>query len=417
MIHVHPTSAQYGVGSVLDVAVYYDQPVQSDKTVNIHSSDTSVASPRVTSVVVPAGQVLATFQVDLVGEGSAVLTANDGVDTAQLNITVPHQTLLITVPLSPITEAVRQSDGVHLVISIPDVSDLMNDHGFYTIRVQTHRSGEYIDLTGESPEPASVVGSSQPPWHLDGTSLTLNVDGTEWDVQFDGPGDWDVLRVSQVVERQAPVEVSEGLGGSVVISTTDVGSDHRISVTGGTAASILGLPQNSVFQGKDVDIPLVMSQTSYTFVDPLGNIGDGYRYRLLTPDGDTSQWSQEAVATNPQELSLSQLCRATIRIVDQAGNPLSGRTVLISNSWSVYTIPGTEYKITGFRKELITDDDGYAETYLVRGMTVDVSVVGTPIVRRVTIPDQDTVDLLDPSIGVDDRWSIVVETIPEGVSS
>jgi hypothetical protein len=65
---------------------------------------------------------------------------------------------------------------------------------------------------------------------------------------------------------------------------------------------------------------------------------------------------------------------------------------------------------------VLTDQAGYAETMLVKEAVVDITIGGTGIVRRITVPDTGTeFDVMSAIAAADDVFQIQIPDIPAAV--
>jgi hypothetical protein len=118
-----------------------------------------------------------------------------------------------------------------------------------------------------------------------------------------------------------------------------------------------------------------------------------------------------------QALDLSQLSKMTFRVVNMQGLPIVSYIVMVSNNYIPMskTVGSTEYAVLGSPIELTTDENGYAETYLVRGMEVEVAFEGTPVRRTITVPDQASFELIGLVTAAGDPFDINEPNIPTGI--
>jgi hypothetical protein len=89
----------------------------------------------------------------------------------------------------------------------------------------------------------------------------------------------------------------------------------------------------------------------------------------------------------------AQLCELTATFIDAGGTYLNGVRVRFSPALSTGQISGV-----GFVGEDVTaasEEDGSFSMLVVRGLTGLLTVSGTDLVRRVIIPDQETIDVFE----------------------
>lgn len=289
-------------------------------------------------------------------------------------------------------------------------------------RIRWHRSisgqsGPYSAVTAAAATAPVLTSPNTEPHALNGRTLELQIDGaTDVSVVFSD--------ADPVSSAQAAAEVSGATGlltatvnsdGQLVLTGVSTGSDSTIEVTGGDAAPYLGWAAGDGAQGLDADTVLVGGTHEYFYTD-YNSSGD-YWYRAELRHSVTADSSGLGVAfpaNSADSVPKSQSLVAFVRLAGLNGYALAGRRVTISNMFSpnLATDQGRNWGIFRHYAQMTTDRNGYAETRLMRGATVDVSIDGTGFVRRITVPTTgDSVDLLDASLVVADEFGIVQPTI------
>lgn len=92
-----------------------------------------------------------------------------------------------------------------------------------------------------------------------------------------------------------------------------------------------------------------------------------------------------------------ELCRVFVRWIGGDGKPVVGRTITFDSTLGVIRhvgVGGLSF-LSGGRVTTVTDANGEAEIFLIRGGTFEVTMTGTGVTRRVTIPSVTTANLLD----------------------
>mgnify|MGYP006928358148 CR=1 FL=1 len=104
----------------------------------------------------------------------------------------------------------------------------------------------------------------------------------------------------------------------------------------------------------------------------------------------------------------SELCRVFLRWIKGDGQPAVGRIITFDSTLSTirHLGRGGATFLSGDRVAMTTDASGQAEIFLLRGATFEVSMTGTGITRRVTIPEAVTANLLDLVGEAADQFSI-----------
>ena len=96
----------------------------------------------------------------------------------------------------------------------------------------------------------------------------------------------------------------------------------------------------------------------------------------------------------------ANLCELFVRLVGIDGKPVSGREILVT--------PFIGDPVSGVNLTMVTDINGYASVKVKRGISVEVSFVGTAFLRILTVPNAAMADLLQvASIQGLDVYSIV----------
>lgn len=416
---VHPTSISLSrVGDIINLLVYLEDPATSAISLSASSSDESVVLVSPDSQIIDVGDQDANFDVSIVGEGTASLSFTDGTDVVDVPVDISHIPVQLEyLPPDPVKAVLTDVLQVEVEISLPDVDTLIQDHQLSRIHFQVSDDDgvSFRDLTSEFGSPAVVETSTDPDWNLDGAHLHLVSDSIDYSVVFEGRDPWTPQRVAEWIYNHTGLDAS--VSGDVVwLSTSSVGQQHYIEVVEGSAVDILGLQVEKVY-GTDVCPSLVSGIIDYTFVDTSEPaVGLLYRYRLETDGGDYSMWSDTLLSETQALVADDELCSMSVEIIDEDGDPIVGRKVVVSNPWIYVTVSGLTYAVAGSRWVLTTNSKGRAEVKLLRGMVVDVSISGTPLSRRIKVPDQDSADFFDPDIRTDaDRWSVVVDNTPSGL--
>lgn len=100
---ISPDEVEVQEGRTHSVIVSFSVEVSGDQTVMLHSSDTAVATVPA-SVVVPDGDISASFDITAVADGASTVTASHAAGTGQTDVTVTKRdpVLITGVPSSPI---------------------------------------------------------------------------------------------------------------------------------------------------------------------------------------------------------------------------------------------------------------------------------------------------------------------------
>ena len=103
-----------------------------------------------------------------------------------------------------------------------------------------------------------------------------------------------------------------------------------------------------------------------------------------------------------------ELCQVFIRWIGGDGQPVVGRTIAFDSTLSSvrHVGMGGAVFLAGGRVSMVTDERGEAEIFLLRGSTFEVTLTGTGITRRVTIPSTRNANLLNLIGEAQDQFSI-----------
>lgn len=291
--------------------------------------------------------------------------------------------------------------------------------GMDSIEVQrSSDAGEtYRALMAASAEAATVTGTNSEYFPLEDTSFTILISGVYYTVNFTDPGGYLAAdAVSDINTALSGLLTASTDSGSVVLTLDTTGYANYMTIVSGSALSPLGFTAGSSYYGKSAYIALT-SDTHYFFEDTQGVSGDYYRYRFVnSSSGAYTDWT-EMEAEDWWDVSQDQVCLAYAVLKDVEGSPLTDIVVGVSHSHSSdsVSISGSEAYTVGDYAETETDEEGYACLYLTRGAVVDVVLESTGVVRRITVPDSETVNLLDSSIAEDDLFEIQTFDLPSAI--
>jgi tRNA G46 methylase TrmB len=104
---------------------------------------------------------------------------------------------------------------------------------------------------------------------------------------------------------------------------------------------------------------------------------------------------------------IENLILGFVKLVDIQGRIASDREVAVYSPFISQKIG--DRLVTGGEFSTRTDNAGYASFYLLRGTTVDLSVLGTSLLQRVRVPSDLSLtefDLLDPAYADRDSFAV-----------
>lgn len=292
---------------------------------------------------------------------------------------------------------------------------------FDQLQVQRSKLGSpYTDaafITAASAEAPVLTGTTEGDFaSLSGKDLRIKVNGgAEQSVTFLSADPISLANVLSEINAGITDLTADNDGtGKVQLTGELEGSGGTIEVTGGTAATILGLSQ-TIVHGKDQHIGLQAGVDEYTYADLSGEASYWYRTRYYSSVTSTyGGWSDWIQGSTGAAVSADELIVGKIQMADIDGSALSGMRITLVNVYSPLIADG--YFIAGRSKQIETDGTGLAETVLIKGMMLDVVVEGTSIIRRIEVPSTGTeFDLLDASLVQDDPFQIQVPDLPSAV--
>jgi hypothetical protein len=327
----------------------------------------------------------------------------------------------------PATFATRQK--LELDFFVPSTDWEGTFDRFEVWRARTSPGGPYEALHDDSWLPAVLprdfVGAafgSGPSAVLVGKKVTFLVDETiPVEVTFTGTDPLTYAQAATQITAQSQGLLFSFVSGAVlVVRTVQAGLLAVLRCTGGEAASLLGLavtePESLAF-GRDARIVLIHAREQYGFVDPDGSPNFYYKLRYFnTVSKLTSDFTLPFQARRGTGVSAGNLVRCFVDVADLGGNASPNVEVLLGSSFAGLQVDGRI--IVGGDVKVLTDANGHAELLIPRGADVTLAIGGTSLARRFTVPTDPTIEsinMLDPSIGSDDLFTVKVANLPYAV--
>lgn len=308
--------------------------------------------------------------------------------------------------------------SISITVAVDDVNEVLEAYD----QIQIHRSmdgigGSYSDITASSPSAAVVAGTNDAPFTLNGTTLTIRVDdgaNQAVTVETADPVFIDQL-VTELEDKLTGVTVENGGTGNLSLTSGTEGTASIIEIVSGTALTPLGLTAEKT-TGKDRRITLQEDYTEFTFTDNGGDTSYYYKVRYYNSlTSQASDFSDPIVGSQSSPIT-SDLILATIDLVNLNGTPLSGKLITVSNSYDSDSLVVSSYGVLGSSIEFYTDASGHGEVNLVKGTVVDVSIAGSGVTRRITVPSSGvTFDLMASVAAADDIFQIQTPDIPDAI--
>ncbi len=293
-------------------------------------------------------------------------------------------------------------------ITIPaaNVEDLL-DLGFTRIEIwrSTDLGNLYSEITAASAQAAvldSAVASTT--YRMGGKLLKLKVSGgSERSISFSSVLDyWTpaqvVARINEVVASLASV-----VAGAVRLTAPTTGRASSILITYNDAAD-LGLAAGTLALGLAARPSLVSGTFVYVFSDVAGGSTDRYKWRFSANGADpVSEFSLRVLGELPP-VSSDLLSIATATFLGIDGRP-QRRTAVFASQGSPQSIAGY-FAGSAVPLTAMADEQGFLQVPLLRGARIRVGIEGTAFVRELTVPDDDTFDLLTAMAAAPDPFTV-----------
>lgn len=306
--------------------------------------------------------------------------------------------------------------SIRVIIAVDDVSDVLESYN----QIQVYRSmdgigGTYNEITASEPSAASVSGTNDAPFTLNGETLSVRIDdGAVQDVtvEEEDPVFIDPL-LTELLGKITDATLSNGGTGNLKIESTFTGTQSIVEITGGTGLTELGLTVGKV-TGQDRRVTLQDGYDEYTFIDSGGDTTYYYKVRFYNSyTGQTSDFSDPIPGAQVSPIA-AELVTASLDLVGLDGEPLADRLITISNVFDPDALVVSSHGVLGRAVTFSTDASGHGEISLVIGTVVDVSISGTGLTRRITVPDTDF-DLTAAVAAADDIFQIQTPSFPDAI--
>lgn len=307
--------------------------------------------------------------------------------------------------------------AVPIHIEVPNIDDIIRYYDEIEIQFSDEIAPPHavFSRTGAHALGASQTGAGTSLTNLAGTVLNLDVNGSLITHTFVGPNPMTIRSVLRELSTELDIEVSNA-SGHLKITTSDMGTDSRLTILEGTANSILGFTADSTTFGVDMNVDLLPTVTRYTYYDQTSPYEEGYyRYRFVnSATGRQDAWLPWFLGPGLVVVDPTSLIRGVIRLASLSGSPIQGAKVTVVNCYSPLVVD--TYFVAGASVTIETDAFGTAQTDLFRGAMVDVIIEGTSVIRRIQVPmEGESFDLLTPGLQLDDAFGIQVPDLPAAV--
>jgi hypothetical protein len=275
----------------------------------------------------------------------------------------------------------------------------------------------FVAITDLEATPATLNGSIEGPWNLNGQSMSVIIDGADAvTVSFSGTNPFLPTTARGIINAAFP-SLSVLLASEVPTDTDKLrltspsfGTQSILQVSG-AAATTLGLSTNRT-NGKSASPLLSVNTEIYTLNDFDGQSTYWYKARYLRAETNAvSEFSPPFLGSGGVALFGAALSIGKIAIADSTGSPIRGRRIIFvpTSSQVVSDGSGNNYGILPSvdRIVVVTDDNGRASVSLVKGQRLKVFIEGTSFQREFVVPTSDF-DILTVASVQPDPLSIVV---------
>lgn len=305
--------------------------------------------------------------------------------------------------------------AIRLNVRVPELQAALEAYDVMRIeRSTTLSSGPYTELTGEPPaQPATLTGTLAGPFSVDGLTFTFEIDGgDEVSVTFDGDNPMSPAVVIAQVNDAIGHNYASNDANHLKLESPSEGTTSSLHITGGTALSALGFTTNQRDLGTSPWVGLIDATRDYVFIDADG--ADTYYYRAWFYNTVSLRESPRSAPFRGSAsllLLTADLSLATVDVVDLTGKALAGQRITIFPVSKALRVGGFTVDLWK-RVTIETDNDGHAETSLIRGTTVRVLVEGSGFVREFVVPDLSTFDMFEVLGTAPDGFDVVYPNLP-----
>jgi hypothetical protein len=292
-------------------------------------------------------------------------------------------------------------------------------------RSQTTADGPYVPLHADTWRPATlplgspIVAPSPPQTGafvtIVGKDLHFLIDEkTPVDITFTGTDPLTLAQVAtQIAAQSNQLLSSYVISGQVVVQTTQIGEIATLRCAGGEAAALLGFDTTSAAFGADSRIQLTVGKEQYSVLDANGAPQFFYKTRFYNSASSLfSDYSLPSQAVTIVGVSAANLVRCYVDLVGSMGAALGGQEILIGLVFTGAIVEGKA--LVGGNTVLLTDVNGHAEMLIPRGQKITMAIGGTDLVRDITVPTDPNItslNLLDPSVGTNDLFTVQKQLI------
>lgn len=306
--------------------------------------------------------------------------------------------------------------SVRLRISVADIVTVMASYD--VIRVKKSTAGEggpFSDITAAAASAATLTAPTAGTYDVVSKTLQILRDGHgQVDIQF--TGGIVPLTTSEVVDQinaEVGVDIASDVSNALVLTSTITGSESKIEIVGGSAATDFGWSGGERNIGKEPYLTLQSNVSLYEFVDDDGEAGYYYVVNYFnTVNSLSSKDSSPFLGSTATLISASNLSIAKVDWVDGQGQAVPDVVFSFYQVYEPLQVEGLQVALHRASFYMETDNAGHAETTLVRGAKFKVVIEGTNIIREITVPDQTEFDLLALMGTANDPFDVAEPNFP-----
>lgn len=301
---------------------------------------------------------------------------------------------------------------VQLTILVGNAADLVG-LGYSRIEVwqSKDRGNTFQEITAPVVTAAKLDSAvAQNTFQMGGRLLKLVVDGgTEVSIPFsDIIEQWTPLQVVNRINEVVP-SLASVLGGTQVRLTSPSNNRSSSVLVTYSDSPDLGWAADDVAYGLSARIVLSGGTLVYSFPDVAGRPDDRYKWRFSANGSNpVSEFSAPVTGQVAPVLNNALLSVGTAQFYDAAGNP-SKTDILVGVDSSPQAIAGG-FVSKGSSMKVTSDDTGFLQVTLVRGLKVRVGIIGTSYIREFLVPNAPAFDLLAVMATAPDPYT--VQTVP-----
>lgn len=304
-----------------------------------------------------------------------------------------------------------------LELFVSNIANALASYDVMRVRRALLEVGPWAEITASAAQAAILTGTELSPFDVSGLVLQLKVDSdVQVDVTFTGTDPLTVDQVASQLNSALGDTVAYDDSGKVKLESNLTGTQSKMEVVGGSAATTLGFTAAQRDIGKEPYEQLVSGQNSYPFYDRDGDYAEYYQVAYYnTSSGLMSQWSEAFQAEPGTAVDASNLSVGSIDLTDARGVSLAEQRITFYPLHEPLKVEGFAIALAKKPITIETNNAGHAEVTLVRGLRVRVVFEETSLIREIVVPDAATFDLLDLISAAPDPYNPVEPDYPYAI--